>query len=556
MAGKFEVATIFKAIDKMSAPVRKMTTQLDLMLRGTQRQMRELGRTTDATMAGIKKAGATAVVAGGLIAGGLWQSSQAGISFEQTLANVSAKMGSTAYRGTANFAMMEDAAKRVGAQTEFSTTQAADALNFMAMAGFNVEQAVAAMPGVIDLATASQTDLATATDIATDTLGAFNLMSKDSAQLQQNLSRVNDVLAKTTVTSNTNMQQLFETMKKGGPVATVAGASIETVAAMAGTMANAGIKAEIAGTAVANSFLNLSKPSTQAAQVLRRLGVRTQDANGKLRDMPDIIDDLNRGMGKLTQTQRQAATEVIFGREGLAGNIAVLQAGGDALRQYRAQLEQSTGASAEMARISRDTTQGSINSLKSAIEGVSIAMFAQNRGPMRDAIDLATQWVRKNGDMIAQNVGGFFLKVAENLDKIIEVGKGLAIVVATIWGVNTALKAVAAAQVLWNAAAWKNPYIIGAMAVYEGRPGGMLSASSLFGENSVTNFLDKPLADFFSSSDTNGVSSPQERVATQINENTERSINEVIIRDETQRAQVRNIQGPQRLTVQQTGGFN
>jgi len=556
MAGKFEVATIFKAVDKMSAPVRRMTNQLDVMLRSTSTKMRGLRQSTDKALGSIKRVGQTALLGGALIAGGIGTASAAGISFEQTLANVSAKMGETARRGSDGFARMQLAAQKTGAQTEYSATQAADALNFMAMAGFNVDQAVAALPGVVDLATASQTDLATATDIATDTLGAFGLQVKDSTQLAVNLSRVNDVLAKTTTTSNTNMSQLFETLKKGGPIATASGASLETAAAMAGIMANAGIKGEIAGTALSNAFLNLSKPSTQATAILRRLGVTVVDSTGKLRDMPDIIDDLNRGMGKLTQSQRQAATEIVFGREGLAGTMSVINAGGDALREYREQLEGATGASAEMASISRDTTRGSLNSLKSAIEGVSITLFESNRGPMRDAIELATKWVRANGDVIAQNIGGFFLTVANNLDRIIEVGKGLAIVVATIWGVNAALKAVAAAQVLWNTAAWKNPYIIGAMAVYEGRPGGALSASSLFGEGSVTNFLDKPLAELLGFGDAGGeVSSPQERMATQISENTERSINEIVIKDETGRADVRNIKGPQRLTIQQTGSY-
>lgn len=574
MAAKFEVATIFKAIDKMSAPVRRMTTQLDLMLRSTQKQMRELGRTTDRMMGGIKKAGATAVVAGGLIAGGLWQSSQAGLSFEQTLANVSAKMGSTAYRGTKNFAMMEDAAKRVGAQTEFSATQSADALNFMAMAGFNAEQAVVALPGVVDLATASQTDLATATDIATDALGAFNLMSKDSAVLQKNLSRINDVLAKTSNSANLDMQQLFETMKKGGPVATAAGASIETVAAIAGTMAGAGYKGEIAGTAIANSFLNLSKPSAEASRVITRLGLKVSDASGKMRDMPDIIDDLNKGLKRLTPIQRQAAQEIIFGREGLAATMNVVAQGGDALRAYRTQLEKSTGAAAEMAKVSRDTTQRSLDGLKSAVEGVSIKLFESNRGPMRQAIEMATNWTRANGDLIAQDIGGFVLKVADNFGTLVSYATDIAKVVALLWGLNTAIKAVTIAQGAFNLIASANPL---ALLIASLTTVVALSDKFLANMKSMPDWVQRsfnqsmlmplvglasgikqqlPSLDFGFGTDTTGaVSSPQERIATQITENTERSVNEVVIRDETQRAQIRNISGPQRLTVQSTGGF-
>mgnify|MGYP003119996043 CR=1 FL=1 len=579
MGKKFEVSTIFKGIDKMSAPIARIQNRIASLTRSAEKRIRSLNRSTQKLTDNMTQFGKSVAAAGVIVVGTLTASSAAGINFEQTMVNASAKFGESAKRGTESFKQLEAAAQRTGATTEFTATQSAEALNFLAMAGFNAEQSIAALPGVVDLATAAQVDLASATDIATDTLGAFGLESKNTAQLATNLSRVNDVLAKTATTSNTTMGQLFEALRKGGPVATAAGADLETVAAMVGTMANAGIKAEVAGTAVANAFLNLSAPASRASQVMRKLGIEVQDmATGSLKAMPDIIDEINEKTSQLTRTQRLAALEAVFGREGLAGTAKVVSQGGEALRVFRDRLIDADGASNQMATTMRDTTRGSLNSLNSAIEGVSITLFNTNKGPMREAIELATQWVRANGDIIAQNIGGFFLDVAENIDTYIQVGKGLATVVALVWGLNTALKAVAAATATVNAAMAVNPFVI-----LVGTFAALVALSDTFAKNlrelpdliqrAFNNSMLGSLAqglqitkamlpdlDFgsalgFGEQAAPQISSPQERTARTVSESITSSTNEVIIKDETGRAETQNIRGPQRLTVAQTGAF-
>jgi TP901 family phage tail tape measure protein len=578
MGKRFLVSTIFKGIDQMSAPLARIQNRVASMTRSLDKHVRRVQRTTERAVNGMKNLGRNALVVGAIATAGLGQAAAAGINFEQSVVNASAKFGEMSKRGTKSFESIQSAAAGVGATTEFTATQAAEALNFLAMAGFNADQSIAALPGVVDLATAAQVDLALATDIATDTLGAFGLESKNAVQQAKNLSRVNDVLARTANTSNTSMVQLFNAMKKGGPIATTTGADIETVAAMIGTMANAGIKAELAGTAVANSFLNLSSPTSTAQKVMRRLGIEVKDlATGSLKDMPDLIDELNNKTKNLTKTQRLGALEAIFGREGLAGTAKVVSQGGDALRVYRERLRGANGAASDMAKTMRDTTQGSLNSLKSAVEGVSIALFETNRGPMRRAIDLATEWTRANSDLIAQNIGGFFLDIAENFGVYLERAKMVAGVVAVIWGLNTALKAVAAATWLVNAAMAANPFVllIGAFVT-------LVALSNKFQENlskmpdavqkafhgtALGSFADslyilrnlKMPSIFGDDTGAAGtdptVSSPQERTATSMSETLSRSINEVLIKDETGRAEVRNIKGPQQLTVAATGGF-
>jgi TP901 family phage tail tape measure protein len=580
MGKKFQVSTIFKGIDQMSAPISRIQSRIGSMTRSVDRNLRKVQRTTGKVVDGMSNIAKKALIVGTIAAAGLGQAAAAGINFEQTIVNASAKMGESARRGTTSFKLLEGAAKRTGSTTEFTATQAAAAVNFLAMAGLNAEQSVAALPGVVDLATAAELDLAAATTIAADALGIFNLESKDSAQLAKNLARVNDVLAKTATSANTDISQMFEAMKKGGPMATTLGVEIETVAAMIGTMAAAGVKADIAGTAVANSFLNLSAPAGEALKVTRRLGLQFRDlATGELKDMPDILDELNKKTANLTKTQRLAALQAIFGREGLAGTSKVVSQGGEALRVYRERLRDANGSAADMAKTMRDTTRGSLNSLNSAIEGVSITLFETNRGPMRQAIDLATQWVRANGDVIAQNIGGFFLNVAKNIDTYVETGKKIATVVAIVWGLNAALKAVALATGLVNAAMALNPFVL-----LVGTFVALVSLSDTFAENlrkmpkllqrafnnSMIGTLaqglqiTKSLAPDINTSAlfnmgkdavSSAVVSPQDRTARTISESITSSTNEVIIRDETGRAAIQNIRGPQTLKVAETGGF-
>lgn len=455
MANKFEIATIFKAVDKMTAPISRMQSKLGTFTRSAQTGFR--GATT-AVGSFTSAIGVASVLSLAALTSGLTQATTAGIDFEQTLVNAAAKFSGDVKKGTDQFAQLEAAAMQAGATTEFTATKAAEALNYLAMVGMDVQTSIASLPGLIDLATASQTDLATATDIATDTMGAFNMQAKTAAEASANLSRVSDVMAMTANTSNTNMEMLFETLKKGGPVATLAGASFETVAAQAGIMANAGIKAEVAGTAIANSFLNLSNPTGAAAKVVQRLGIRLKQANGSLKDLPDLIDEVNAKTAKLTKTQKQAAIEALFGREGLAGNVAVLQAGGDALRKYRKQLEGAAGSTSKMAATMRDTTRGSLNNLNSAIEGVSISLFSMTGGPIKEVIDRMTDWVRANGDVVASGIGEWVLKLADNIDTLAMAAKGVGILVGSVWALKAALTTA-------NALAAVNPFVLMAMAI-------------------------------------------------------------------------------------------
>jgi len=261
---------------------------------------------------------------------------------------------------------------------------------------------------------------------------------------------------------------MFETVKEAGPVYTSAGQSMETLAALTGTLANAGIKGSKAGTALKGVITRLQAPTGEAAKVIERIGLQTHNADGSFRDITKIIGDFTKITGDMTDKQRAAAVRTIIGTEAMAGFEVMTKAGGEQLRAYRKELEGATGASSEMAGVMRDTTKGSYNALKSAIEGVKISLFTMNQGPLKETIDKTTDWVRANEDLIAQNVGGFVKSVFDNLDSILAWIKNIGTAMAVLFVLNTVLKTFTAIMTAVNLVMAANPVtliVLGIMAL-------------------------------------------------------------------------------------------
>lgn len=585
MAGRFSVEAVFKAVDRITAPVSRMQNRVGKFTRGMRRGFTRLNRSVDKFASGVKRGAIAVTAALALSSAAMASVIGTGAEFEQTLVSAAAKFPGEIRKGTEAFIALEDAAKKTGATTEFTASQSAEALNFLAMAGFSAEASIAALPGVVDLATAAQVDLATATDVASDTLGAFGLATKDVTQLGKNLARVNDVIAKTTTTANTTVETLFETIKDGAPVATTAGASIETFAALAGELANAGIKGSKAGTTLKNMFLSLSAPGTKAAKILKRMGVSTKDANGDMLDIIDILGDLDGRLAGLGTADRSGVLEGIFGKIPIAGVNILLASGTDRLKEYRKQLEGASGASSTMADVMRNTLQGRLNSLKSAIEGVKISIFSMTSGPLSDVIDKMIEWVRANEAVIASGIADFVNLMITNLpqiaDALVQIGTG----VGAILALSVALKAVSVVLGIINLLMAANPIVLGIMAAVAAvallsgaldpvldiiksvasKIGGLISGVKSIG--GVVGFGDPAPASvntdtvtFSDDSEVPQVSrpqvvSPQERVARSIEEQRTTSTAEVTIKDETGRAEVTGGRLGTGLQLQPTGAF-
>lgn len=278
-------------------------------------------------------------------------------------------------------------ARELGEKTMFSATQAGEAMTYLGMAGWNSQQIMAGMPGLLNLAAASGTDLARTADIVSDDLTAFGLGAEHAGHMA-------DVFAKTSTKTNTNVEMLGETMKYAAPVAHAFGASLEETAALTGIMANSGIKASAAGTALRSGFLRLagtSAKSTKAIEemglslseataqqeearaALASLGIAMEDTNGP-RKMGAIVRDLADKTKDMSKEQRLATLATIFGTNAASAWVAVIDQGPDALDQLTKELENSDGAAAAMAETMQNNARGAMVRLQSATESVAISI--------------------------------------------------------------------------------------------------------------------------------------------------------------------------------------
>lgn len=418
MGGRFSVKAIFRAsVQQFLRPVRHMQDRLRRFTGTANGHMRLLSRIGSVMRAGMVAALVAIVAAAAGAARALQEVIQVGMEFDTATAAAGALFGNIR-RGTEDFAALEAAAMRVGATTEFTATQASQGLGFLAMAGFTAEQSMSSLAGVVDLATAAQLELGEATDIASDILGNQGLMTDDADQLAINIERVNDVLARTSTTANTNVREMFEAFRTGGATAHASGASIETFSALLGQLAGAGVKGAEAGTAVRTMFLRLVNPSREARGALRRLGVDVADADGNMRDMIDIIGDLQGGLAGRGTADRGRLLAQLFGARGVTSANILLAAGSDTLREYRSTLEDAGGAASEMAATMRDTAGGDLASMNSAIEGFKLQLWSAIRGPVREIVQGMTEWVRANQGWITSGFQDAMTWLVDNLPTI------------------------------------------------------------------------------------------------------------------------------------------
>lgn len=284
-----------------------------------------------------------------------------GNEFEAQMSRVKSISGAT----EEDFASLTDTALELGASTSFSAGEAAQGMENLASAGFNAQQIIAAMPGLLDLAASSGADLATATDYAASTLNAFGMAADETG-------RVADVFAKASADTNAQIEDMGEAMKYIAPVAAAMNQDFEMISAAIGIMANAGIKGSQAGTSLRGAFSRLAKPTEQMTNTMEALGLSFYDSEGNMLKLDEIILQLETNMADLTQEQRNQALVTLFGQESLSGMLALMESGSGGINEMTQALEGSTGAAKEMADVMLDNTSGAIEEMFGSIETLAI----------------------------------------------------------------------------------------------------------------------------------------------------------------------------------------
>jgi len=276
-----------------------------------------------------------------------------GMDFKAGLSEVQAISGATA----AEVGKLEVKARELGSSTKFSAKQVTEGFKYMALAGWDVKQSMDGIDGVLNLAAASGEDLALVSDILTDAISAFGDKASDAA-------RYADVLAATASNANTDVAGLGEAFKYVAPVAGALGYSLEHTSAALGLMANAGVKGSAAGTALRGSLTNLAKPTKEMKKEMDKLGISIKDSNGEMKPLDVLLRDMRGSFKNLTADQKASAAATIFGKEAMAGMLAVLNASEADFKKLSSAINDSEGKAKEMAEVMQNNLPGSLTKFK------------------------------------------------------------------------------------------------------------------------------------------------------------------------------------------------
>lgn len=303
------------------------------------------------------------------------QTIEVGKAFDSSMSNVAALSGAT----DEELKMLRDTAKEFGSTTKFSASEAADALGYMALAGWDAETSASALGGVLNLAAASGMDLAAASDMVTDYMSAFNMEAKDSAYFA-------DLLAYAQGNANTTAQGLGEAFKNSAANMNAAGQDIETTVALLSMMANQGLKGSEAGTALTAVMRDMTAKMDEGAIKIGETSVAVMDANGNYRDMTDILRDVEAATNGMGDAERATALQSTFTSDSIKGLNLILNAGVSEAAKFEEQLRNSSGAASDMSNIMNDNLNGDLTNLGSKLEGVQIAIYEKFEPALRDGV--------------------------------------------------------------------------------------------------------------------------------------------------------------------------
>ena len=376
------------------------------------------------------------------------QSIEVGKNFDSAMSEVSAISGATGK----DLQMLRDTAKEFGSTTMFSASEAADALKYMSLAGWDANTSAAALGGVLDLAAASGMDLGAASDMVTDYLSAFNMEAEKSGYFA-------DLLAYAQANANTTAEGLGEAYKNCAANLNAAGQDIETTTSLLAMMANQGLKGSESGTALAAMMRDLTAKMEDGKVQIGDTAVAVMDANGNYRDLTDILKDVEKATDGMGDAERAAALSTTFTSDSIKGLNLIMNAGVDEAAKFEEELRNCDGTAAEMAKTMQDNLGGDLTSLSSQFEGVQIALYEKFEPALRKGVEVLSELL-KGVQFVIDHSSEFIAVLAA-------MGSGVAAYVAYTtelkvmqegWmALEVVQKASAAAQAVLNAVMAANP---------------------------------------------------------------------------------------------------
>ena len=318
----------------------------------------------------------------------------AGTNFESAMSSVASISGATGN----DLKELTSKAKQMGATTQFSATEAANAMEYMAMAGWKTKDMVSGISGIMNLAAASGSDLARTSDIVTDALTAFGKSASDSGTFA-------DVMAAASSNANTNVEMMGETFKYVGAAAGAMGYSIQDIALATGLMANSGIKGSEAGTALRSVITRMAKPTKESSAAMKKLGLSITDSKGRMKSFGTIMKDMRKGMKGMTEDQKASYAAMLGGQEAMSGVLAIANASEKDFNKLSKAIDNSKNAAQNMAKVKLDNLKGDVTILQSSMEGLGITIFDQVGGNLRGLVGTATDVVGKINEKLSNGKG-------------------------------------------------------------------------------------------------------------------------------------------------------
>lgn len=378
----------------------KVTHGLDSIATSVRNKLGTAAKTAGLAMA----AGTAAVAAFGVNA------VQTGMNFDSSMSQVAATMGTTVDQ----IGELRDFAQEMGRTTMFSATQAADALNYMALAGYDAETSMGMLPNVLNLAAAGNMELATASDMVTDAQSAFGLSIEETQTMV-------DQMAKAAATGNTSVSQLGDAMLTVGATARTLSGGTGEAAQVLTLLADNGIKASEGGTALRNILMRLSAPTEKAKQQFEELGIQVFDAEGNMRPLQDIMLDIQDAMDGMSDSERTERLAKMFNKYDLAAVNALLGTNADRWNEVADSIANCEGFAEQMAETQMDNLQGDITYLKSAFEGLQIAISDNLTPTLREFVQGATDGIGQVTRIVeSESFQNFAQKVGEGFRNAID----------------------------------------------------------------------------------------------------------------------------------------
>lgn len=330
-------------------------------------------------------------------------------TFEASMSKVQAISGATG----SDLETLKNKAKEMGATTQFSASQSADAMTYMAMAGWDTTQILDGLGGVMALAAADGLDLASVSDIVTDAMTAFGMKANQAGDFA-------DLLATASSNANTNVAMLGESFKYVAPVAGALGYSAEDTALALGLMANAGIKASQGGTALRGSLNKLVSPTTEGAKAMEKYGISITNADGTMKPLAQVMDTLREKMGGLDNATQAQVASTLFGTESMSGMLAIINTSAEDYQKLSNAIGNSEGAAEKMAATLNDNLQGKMKIMMSSIEGAAIQLGDILIPIVTKVVNKVSEWATK------------FNGLSESTQKVILVIAGIAAAVGPV----------------------------------------------------------------------------------------------------------------------------